>query len=544
MTVDTDRRSKLRKRPLSLVYVELATGNGGMMRDLCEEGFALRAMMPMRPGDISSFTFNLDPATRVEGEGRAIWVEEGGRVAGLEFTKLSPEGLQNIRSWMQRVDEATAREEQVPVAPAPKNNSTLDELRQEARTVAARPPAAKQDTPRPPKQDQPRPPRQDQPRAGGSRGGDVTVFPAPPRSEPRDVPSPEELKREIAEALRQAAAEHFDQEDRSKEVAEEERPPVQAAPPPPPPPPPPVAATPEPPPPPPPPAPAIHSPMTPLWATPNASFEALPAIDERDFVHGRRARRSRGSSFIFFLLLAGLAVGGYVYRRQVGQVMIQAGQKISDSPQTTASRNSGEPLQPANPPANSVDTGPKSTALPDSSTHPASESPATAQQDSASTSPASSSGSAATAPAPANSVSPGAGSDSNPNPAPTSPSYVSPSRSNPSSIIPVSPLVTGGKPAGSLDTSTEAGQSEYSEAIQLLRGKNGRADTAAVARLLWTAVEKGNSNAEVALAELYRLGQGVSQNCDQARVLLTAAARKGNPEGVRHLQLFEQAGCE
>ena len=110
MTVDTDRRSKLRKRPLSLVYVELATGNGGMMRDLCEEGFALRAMMPMRPGDINSFTFSLDPATRVEGEGRTIWVEEGGRVAGLEFTKLSPEALQNIRSWLQRVDEATYAE--------------------------------------------------------------------------------------------------------------------------------------------------------------------------------------------------------------------------------------------------------------------------------------------------------------------------------------------------------------------------------------------------------------------------------------------------
>jgi hypothetical protein len=537
MTVDTDRRSKLRKRPLSLVYVELATGNGGMMRDLCEEGFALRAMMPMRPGDISSFTFSLDPATRVEGEGRTIWVEEGGRVAGLEFTKLSPEGLQNIRSWLQRVDEATAREEEVPVAPAPKNNPTLDELRQEARTVAVRPPAAKQDTPRPPKQDQPRPPKQDQPRAGGSRGGDVTVFPAPPRSEPRDVPSPEELKREIAEALRQAAAEHFNEEDRSKKIVEEERPPVQAAPPPPPPPPP--VAAPEPP----PPAPAVHAPMTPLWATPNASFEALPTIDERDFVHGRRPGRSRGWSFIFFLLLAGLAVGGYVYRRQVGQVMIQAGQKISDSPQTTASRNTGESLQPPNPSGNSADTGTKSTALPDSSNHPASESPAAAQQDATSTSPAGSSGSAAVPPS-ANSGSPDVSADSKTNPAAASPSYVSPSRSNPASIIPVSPLVSSGKPAGTLDTSTEAGQSEYSEAIQLLRGKNGRADTAEAARLLWTAVEKGNSNAEVALAELYRLGQGVGQNCDQARVLLTAAARKGNPEGVRHLQLFEQAGCE
>ena len=48
MTVHTERRKKLRNRPPRLVYVELESGNGGMMRDLTEGGFALRAMMPLR----------------------------------------------------------------------------------------------------------------------------------------------------------------------------------------------------------------------------------------------------------------------------------------------------------------------------------------------------------------------------------------------------------------------------------------------------------------------------------------------------------------
>ena len=104
--------------------------------------------------------------------------------------------------------------------------------------------------------------------------------------------------------------------------------------------------------------------------------------------------------------------------------------------------------------------------------------------------------------------------------------------------------MTGGNPNAVGDPSSESGQTEYLQAVQILRSRKSREDQADAARLLWIAVEKGNSNAEVALAELYRLGQGVGQNCDQARVLLTAAARKGNPEGVRHLQLFEQAGCE
>jgi hypothetical protein len=37
MTLDTERRKESRKRPPSLVYVELASANGGMMRDICEE---------------------------------------------------------------------------------------------------------------------------------------------------------------------------------------------------------------------------------------------------------------------------------------------------------------------------------------------------------------------------------------------------------------------------------------------------------------------------------------------------------------------------
>ena len=63
-------------------------------------------------------------------------------------------------------------------------------------------------------------------------------------------------------------------------------------------------------------------------------------------------------------------------------------------------------------------------------------------------------------------------------------------------------------------------------------------------RLLWTAVEKGNSKAEVSLAELYRRGEGVTRNCDQTRILLTAAARKGNAEAQRRLDKFLRAGCE
>jgi len=43
---------------------------------------------------------------------------------------------------------------------------------------------------------------------------------------------------------------------------------------------------------------------------------------------------------------------------------------------------------------------------------------------------------------------------------------------------------------------------------------------------LWKRVRKGDVDAEVSLARLYLDGNGVAQNCEQARLLLSAAAKK------------------
>lgn len=52
---------------------------------------------------------------------------------------------------------------------------------------------------------------------------------------------------------------------------------------------------------------------------------------------------------------------------------------------------------------------------------------------------------------------------------------------------------------------------------------------------LWKRVGHGDTTAEVTLAKLYLEGTGVSQSCEQARLLLTAAAEKRQPEAVRLL---------
>jgi len=62
-------------------------------------------------------------------------------------------------------------------------------------------------------------------------------------------------------------------------------------------------------------------------------------------------------------------------------------------------------------------------------------------------------------------------------------------------------------------------------------------------RALWSAVGQGDVTAEVTLAKLYMIGRGVKKNCDQARVLLRVAAKKGNPEAIVKLSQITRQGC-
>jgi hypothetical protein len=58
---------------------------------------------------------------------------------------------------------------------------------------------------------------------------------------------------------------------------------------------------------------------------------------------------------------------------------------------------------------------------------------------------------------------------------------------------------------------------------------------------LWTAVQAGNSKAAVELAELYIKGDGVPQNCQQARVLLLVASEKRNTAAIKRLQELDKS---
>jgi hypothetical protein len=67
-------------------------------------------------------------------------------------------------------------------------------------------------------------------------------------------------------------------------------------------------------------------------------------------------------------------------------------------------------------------------------------------------------------------------------------------------------------------------------------------DAGIVTARLWIAVAEGNPQATVELAKMYEAGDGVVQNCDQAQVLLRAAAAKGNAQAKLDLQQIQLRG--
>jgi hypothetical protein len=90
---------------------------------------------------------------------------------------------------------------------------------------------------------------------------------------------------------------------------------------------------------------------------------------------------------------------------------------------------------------------------------------------------------------------------------------------------------------------SDAGKSELAAALAQLNGDNGSRDTPSAVRHLWAAVGKGNTEAEVTLADLYVYGDGVEKNCEQGRVLLNAALRSGNAQAKVKLDELNANGC-
>ncbi len=89
------------------------------------------------------------------------------------------------------------------------------------------------------------------------------------------------------------------------------------------------------------------------------------------------------------------------------------------------------------------------------------------------------------------------------------------------------------------------GSEELATALNYLNGSGGKErDPEQAAQWLWKAVAKRNGDATLRLSDMYLKGEGVARNCDQARVLLKAAASRGISGAGERLRDLPSLGCE
>jgi hypothetical protein len=90
----------------------------------------------------------------------------------------------------------------------------------------------------------------------------------------------------------------------------------------------------------------------------------------------------------------------------------------------------------------------------------------------------------------------------------------------------------------------ENGTQELLLAQRYLQETGGSGDTVEAAKWLWKSVGKQNTAAALLLADLYVRGDGVPQSCDQARLLLVAAVKRGAADAAQKLRTLDSSGCQ
>lgn len=602
--MEVSQKPFARKKPDQLVYLELGSGNGGMLLSISEDGFRFRAVSPLRPNGLMPFAFSFDGSRRLQGIGEVEWLEDDGKSGGMRFAEVSAEFRFALSQWLA-LDSPRSRpgREVTPAAATPLD--TMEKIREELRSGHSGPPSRKSstgkeapianpevllpksDTP-PRKQDaepQPRHPNiaadtdqrpdlsrlesslaEARHRAADFRGGSATSASELPAAEPpsrsaETVSKGNDRKPHLEHSPPPFSPPPFSQSEEEESPASAE--PTSSA----------FLKK---------PAPAAGSPIPsfrpsavppiseppqavrdahasaealrrPFRAEPSTSRTERPYIPppEQSFEAAwERAKlttppeaphlsRAAAGSIIGIALAVILGALAFNFRQDIGELVIDLGQKISGQNHAAA---------PA-PAASESQTGSQATADP-ANPHSA---PSTRSESASSQAPTQTVNSAAnpadthstTSPAAHDPAAAGRDASSSGTRGATSSSVPSGAASSaPSAAITTAPSQTTAENANTtIGTEPGSGQEDFNSARELLRGDHRQRDLSKAVDLLWAGVRKGYVPAEVTLADLYRRGDGVPKNCDQAQVLLVAASKKGSSEARHLLEQMAEEGC-
>lgn len=96
-----ERRSHIRRRVLSLEYIDLGSSNGGILLNLSEGGMYVQAVAGLSSDDLPQISFRLpDSGYVVKTSAQIAWIGESKKDAGIQFVNLPEEARLKIREWV------------------------------------------------------------------------------------------------------------------------------------------------------------------------------------------------------------------------------------------------------------------------------------------------------------------------------------------------------------------------------------------------------------------------------------------------------------
>src|SRR6516225_915172 len=98
--MEVSQKPFAQKVPDQLVYLDLGSGNGGMLLSVSEEGFRFRAVTPLRPNGLVPFAFSFDGILRLNGVGEVEWLDDDAKSGGMRFADVSDEFRAALNQWL------------------------------------------------------------------------------------------------------------------------------------------------------------------------------------------------------------------------------------------------------------------------------------------------------------------------------------------------------------------------------------------------------------------------------------------------------------
>jgi hypothetical protein len=519
VTMEVEHKPFAQRKPDQLVYLELGAGNGGMLLSVSEEGFRFRAVSPVRAQGTLPFAFSLDGQHRLDGSGTIEWLEEDGKSGGLRFTDVSDEFRSAVSRWLTSdPPHHLPRREATPAAAVPLD--TMEKIRQELRAgyPASSHPAETVATPAVPER------TADANSSTPSRNLKPRFFQRSVESkdsQPARLPAPHSRRGEPEKPAIPASAFLKRPQESKPFTPVSPLAPVRPAP-----------ST-------------IASSVSAIPAEPPVSGERrpyIPAFEDSFESAWERSKlsappdsphlsRAAAGSIISIALAVILGALAYNFRQDIGSLFIHLGQRISGENTGAAPATASE-----TDPTHIQQNAEQKSLEPASPSQTVSGETGRSSQTSDSPHPSAANDTLATG-TPARMGAPSAGA--------TQPSGASsvPDVAKQHEVFSVQvPPDVPAKPQTPLEPGT--GQEEFNLAREILQGNNRKRELPRALDLLWSGVKKGNVPAEVTLADLFLRGDGVEKNCDQARVLLVAASKKGSFDARQMLEQMAEQGCE